>query len=473
VTFTSFKFLLIFPLLVGIYYVLPQRCRVLFLLIASYAFVGLTSVRAAAAMAVATIFTFLAGKYAGDTGSQQRSYFAFLATISILTLCLCFFKITAVLPLGRFGRLAAPLGLSYYTFKLMSYVIDVYWGKIEPARNFTEFATAIAFFPQIAAGPIQRPADFLSQLPPTQTALWMGLSRMAWGMGKKLLIADNLAPTVGYIFSHTHTLHGASLLAGFYLFPLQMYADFSALTDIALGLGLIFGIVGPENFNRPFTASSISDFWRRWHMSLTNWLADYVFTPLRMATRSAGSAGLALSITINMLAVGLWHGFTLGYLVFGALNAAYLVGDVLTARRRTQFFKANPTFDRPGTWAGWLLTAHLFCLAMVFFRANHVGDALRLLAGMWSGLGTLSSDPASLAAATGTQTLLIGLAGYAILELAERFRPDLWWRRIEGTTPPWVYWSVRLAIATCVLAGIFLVTIRQGGHDSPFLYQVF
>jgi D-alanyl-lipoteichoic acid acyltransferase DltB (MBOAT superfamily) len=471
--FTSFKFLLILPLIVGLYHVVPVRCRVLFLLLVSYGYVCTFSFRAALALAVATGFTFLAGKAAGNRRSQQRAYEAFLCSISVLTLYLCFFKLTAALPLGRFGRLAAPLGLSYYTFKLMSYVIDVYWGKIEPARNFAEFATAIAFFPQMAAGPIQRPADFLTQLPPTRTVLWMGLSRLVWGLAKKLIVADNLAPTVNYVFAHVHGLHGASLLAGFYLFPLQMYADFSALTDIALGMGLLFGIVGPENFKRPFTASSISDFWRRWHMSLTNWLADYLFTPLRIATRSAGTVGLALSITLNMLAVGLWHGFTWGYLAFGALNAAYLVGDVLSARRRSLYFKAHPNQDRLRTWSGWLVTTHLFFLAMVFFRATRIGDAAWLLTHACSGLGTLPADLASLAAATGAKALLIGLAGYAVLELAERFRPDLWWSRVEAATPPWVRWPVRCAIAACVLAGWFLVTIRAGGHDSPFLYQVF
>jgi hypothetical protein len=202
-------------------------------------------------------------------------------------------------------------------------------------------------------------------------------------------------------------------------------------------------------------------------------LTDYVFTPLRMATRSAGTAGLAISITINMLAVALWHGFRLGYLVFGILNAAYLVGDALSAHRRKLFFKAHPDLDGLGTWSGWLLTTHLFCLAMVFFRANRVGDAARLLSHIWSGFGTLVTDLANLAAATGTTALLIGLAGYAGLELAERYRPDLWWSRIEAITSPWVRWPVRFAIAACVIGAIFLVTIRQGGHDSPFLYQVF
>ena len=239
-TFTSFKFLLILPLIVGLYHVVPVRCRVLFLLIASYAYVASFSLKAALALAAATLFTFLAGKAAANAPSPQRAYPALLLAIGVLTAYLCFYKLAAALPFGILGRLAAPLGLSYYTFKLMSYVIDVYWGKIQPAQSVTQFATSIAFFPQITAGPIQRPADFLAQVPPERTATWMGLSRLVWGLAKKSIVADNLAPTVNYVFAHTHGLHGASLLAGFYLFPLQMYADFSALTDIALGMGLLF-----------------------------------------------------------------------------------------------------------------------------------------------------------------------------------------------------------------------------------------
>jgi D-alanyl-lipoteichoic acid acyltransferase DltB (MBOAT superfamily) len=473
VTFTSFKFLLILPLLVALYQIVPVRWRVLFLLLVSYGYVCTFSVRAALMMAVATGFTFVAGKFAGDTSNQKRSYTAFLCAISALTLYLVFYKAVAVLPLGRFGKLAAPLGLSYYTFKLMSYVIDVYWGRIEPARGLTEFAAGIAFFPQIAAGPIQRPADFLTQVPPARTALWLGLSRLVWGLAKKVLVADNLAPTVNYVFAHVHGLHGVSLLAGFYLFPLQMYADFSALTDVALGMGMMFGILGPENFNRPFTASSISDFWRRWHMSLTNWLVDYVFTPLRMATRSVGTAGLALSITLNMLGVGLWHGFTRGYFVFGLLNAAYLVGDALTTRTRKAFFKARPVLDGLGSWAGWLLTLHLFFIAMVFFRSKTISDGVWLLSHAWTGLGTLAVDLRQLVAVAGLGTLLLGLAGYAVLELAERFRPDLWWSRVEDAAPGWVRWPVRCAVAACLVAALFLLTVRPGSQESAFLYQVF
>ena len=127
----------------------------------------------------------------------------------------------------------------------------------------------MAFFPQILAGPIQRAGDFLSQMPPVRTRVSAGLPRIVWGLVKKLAVADQLAPTVDYVFTHMRSLHGAPMMVGFYLFPLQLYADFSGLTDIAIGVGLLFGIQAPEKLNRPFTASSITEFWRRWHMSLT------------------------------------------------------------------------------------------------------------------------------------------------------------------------------------------------------------
>ena len=477
-TFTSFNFLLLLPLIVALYQIVPLRFRSLYLLVASYAFYWTWSPGAAAGLAVATSLTFYAGKVVGDPTSERGGRKVFFVAIMLLVAYLSIFKIAAVLPLGPIARIALPLGLSYYTFKLMSYIIDIYWGKIQPATNLIDFAAAIAFFPQLSAGPIQRPADFLTQVPPAKTMIWQGLSRVVWGLAKKMLIADSLAPTVNYVYSHiggSHPggLHGAALLAGFYLFPLQLYADFSALTDIALGIGVMFGIQGPENFNRPFTASSISDFWRRWHMSLTNWLADYVFTPLRMMTRSAGTAGLAFSITVNMVAIGIWHGLTWGYVMFGVVHAAYLVVDALTSRFRAKFFKVRPNWNRLGEWTGWLLTFHLVLIALVFFRAHTVSDATWLLSHAWKGLAHAKGDLSQLLTAAGSKVLLMGLVGYAALELAERFRPDQWWLSFELTAPTWLRLSVQVATSICVAVALVLHTIRSGTHASPFLYQVF
>ena len=476
-TFTSFNFLLLLPLIVALYQIVPPRARALYLLVVSYAFYCTWSLGGAVALAVATALTFHAGKVVGNPASERRGRKVFLVTILLLVAYLSIFKIAAVVPLGGLAGFALPLGLSYYTFKLMSYIIDIYWGKIEPATNRIDFATAIAFFPQLSAGPIQRPADFLEQVPPQRTLVWQGLARVVWGLAKKMLIADSLAPTVNYVYSHIGSgpggVHGAALLAGFYLFPLQLYADFSALTDIALGIGMMFGIHGPENFNRPFTASSISDFWRRWHMSLTNWLADYVFTPLRMATRSAGTAGLVFSIAVNMVAIGLWHGLTWGYLMFGLVHAGYLVVDALTTRRRATFFKKRPSMNWVGEWFGWLLTFHLVLIALVFFRAHTVSDAIWLLSHAWRGLTHAKGDLSPVLAAAGSKLLLMGLAGYAALELAERFRPDQWWLRFQLTAPNWLGRAVQFAAGAFVVTALVMLTIRSGSHASAFLYQVF
>ena len=476
-TFTSFNFLLLLPLIVALYQIVPPRGRSLYLLVVSYGFYWAWSPYGAAALAVATGLTFYAGNVVGNPASERRGRIVFLVAIVLLVTYLSIFKIAAVVPLGSFAGVALPLGLSYYTFKLMSYIIDIYWGKIKPATNRMDFAAAIAFFPQLSAGPIQRPADFLQQIPPAQTLIWQGLARVVWGLAKKMLIADSLAPSVNYVYSHIGArpggLDGAALLAGFYLFPLQLYADFSALTDIALGIGMMFGIQGPENFNRPFTASSISDFWRRWHMSLTNWLADYLFTPLRMATRSAGTAGLVLSIAINMVAIGLWHGITWGYLMFGLVHAVFLIVDALTTRNRAAFFKAYPGWNRLGEWAGWVLTFHLVLIALVFFRAHSVSDAAWLLSHAWLGFGHAKRDVSHLLAITGSKVLLMGLAGYAALDVAERFRPDQWWWHYQLTAPHWLRRSMEFATVVSVVALLVLLTIRSGNHASSFLYQVF
>lgn len=466
-TYISIEFLAALAGLAILYRFAPPRLRAWLLLIASYAFYCAWSVPAAAALATVTLLSFLAGRFAA--GSRAIA----LSCVSMLTVYLAFFKIAAVTPGAALSDWIMPLGLSYYTFKLIAYVLDVHWGKIKPEPDLVNFAAYAAFFPQIVAGPIQRPGDFFHQLPAVRTSVYRGVSRMAWGLGKKLLIADSLAPAVNYVYARVPSLHGADLLAGFYLFPLQLYADFSGLTDIAIGMGLLFGIEAPENFNRPFTASSISDYWRRWHMSLTTWLGDYVFTPLRMATRRFGNAGLVFSITVNMIAIGLWHGIAWGYFIFGAVHAAYLSVDALTMRRRAQFFKLHPALDRPCTILGCILTFHLAAIALVFFRAQTPADAAGLLSHLLSGLASFRADLSTFTLRAGGPSFALGLAGYAVLECAERFRPD---RAAARMVPEMPWWAARLLASTAaalLAALMFTLIVRAAGMSTPFLYQAF
>src|SRR4051794_20991182 len=210
------------------------------------------------------------------------------ATVAVvcaaLVLYLCYFKARAAL--SGDASFIIPLGISYYTFRLISYVVDVYWGTIEPERNWVRFAAYVAFFPHMVAGPIQRAEHFLAQVAPYRETwhfeVLPGVYRILLGLLKKLVVADRLAALVDYGFSNAGLNSPVPSALAFYVFPLQLYMDFAALTDIAVGMALLLGVRSPENFDRPFAAPSISDFWRRWHMSLTGWLRDYVFVPVRM-----------------------------------------------------------------------------------------------------------------------------------------------------------------------------------------------
>lgn len=458
---------------VVVYRLCPVRLRSAFLLFASYGFYCTWSPPGAAALAAATILTFFAGRWAGDNQSRHRAQITALCVACLLTGYLTFFKFAAVMPLRGLGRLALPLGISYYTFKLISYVMDTYWGKIEPEMRFVPFAAYVAFFPQILAGPIQRPGDFLRQMPPLHTAVSAGLPRIVWGLAKKLAVADQLASTVNYVFTHMHALQGAPLLAGFYLFPLQLYADFSGLTDIAIGIGLLFGVEAPENFNRPFTASTITDFWRRWHISLTSWLGDYVFTPLRMAVRTLGTSGLAFSIMANTVAIGLWHGFTWGYFTFGVMHGSYIVTEALTSRQRSRFFKRHPHLGLSGDLLGRFYVFHAAAIAFLFFHAPTFADAAWGLTHLLTGLGSLRADLASLAAVIDPRPLVIGLVGCALIEFVERFQPFQWLQRIATALPPGPRRVAQAAILVELAVAVLLLLSASSGNETAFIYEAF
>jgi alginate O-acetyltransferase complex protein AlgI len=473
-SFTEPLFLLYLAVCTSINRICPARLRAAFLLVASYVFYLTWSPAAAGLLALLTILTFVAGlrvETARITGEVGPAWLAPGAVV-LLVAYLAAFKVALLTSGHGIAGLVMPLGISYYTFKLISYLLDVHWGKIPAERGPVNFAAYIAFFPQIVAGPIQRPGEFFAQLPPKPALVSGALPRIGWGLVKKLLIADNLAPAVNSIYTHVTGLHGAPLWVAFYVFPLQLYADFSGLTDIAIGAGRLFGITGPENFNRPFTASSISDFWRRWHMSLTNWLVDYVFVPLRMATRQTGTFGLVLSITVNMVAIGIWHGLTAGYFVFGLLNAGYLVVDALTSRR-AKFFKRNPGWNRAGTWLGWLLTFHLILIAEVFFRARRLSDAFWLLGHLQIGLFGSTALLNSVIGNDGARALTIGLLGYLIMELGERYRVELRAKELYSTAPRWVRWSFCSAGVVVGIFGVALLIVHAGVKRSPFIYEIF
>jgi alginate O-acetyltransferase complex protein AlgI len=394
VSFLSIAFAAFLACGLVIFYLAPLRHRPGVLLALSLAYYCTWSVWPTILLLGVAAIVYYAARLIEGSASQSRGLRLTTLTVTILLVVLVVFKCALALAAALHTSwdrpgfdaalwLGAPLGLSYYLFKLIGYLLDVYWGTLPARRDFTSVGLYAAFFPQIVSGPIQKAADFFTQLEglgAADTALFVtGLRRILFGLFKKVVVADQLAVAVASVHTNTSAHSSLELLLGAYLFSLQMYADFSGLTDIAIGIGLLFGIRGPENFNRPYFAANLQDFWRRWHMSLTCWLTDYLFVPLRMSLRHLGTVGLALAIFINMVAIGVWHGPRWTYLVFGCINGVFMIVSALTLKPRNAYFRSRPQLSTLRTVLGTLVTFNLVVFTHVFFQAPDLPSALTYL----------------------------------------------------------------------------------------------
>jgi D-alanyl-lipoteichoic acid acyltransferase DltB (MBOAT superfamily) len=264
-------------------------------------------------------------------------------------------------------------------------VIEVYRGKYEPERNLITYALYVMFFPQLVAGPIERPQHLLPQLNTTPAfnavGVRHGLELMLVGFFKKVVIADQLAPLVDHLFTPDITHNGAALLIASAAFTYQLYCDFSGYSDIAVGAALVLGYNLVQNFNRPFAARSIAEFWRRWHISLSSWLRDYLYYPLAFGGAHVTKVRLYMSTLITFVLIGLWHGANWTYVVMGALHGIYLVSSALTEKLRAAIVRATHIARVPWLFALWQ-TGCVFLLVMVsfiFFRATSLSHALSIL----------------------------------------------------------------------------------------------
>lgn len=361
------------------------------LCVASMVFCALNSVASAVALFITTTIAYCAAHWIAKAADESRRRILLTAAVVILLGHLVAIKLIPDLSLplrqGWLPGILAAFGASYYTLKLVGYLVDVFWRRYPPWDDAVRFGAFAAFFPLLPAGPIQRASEFTLPQDNARIAELMsyGLRRILFGLMKKLLVADRLGDLVDYIAGGQRG-HAGLLWVMAYLFPVQLYLDFSALTDIGIGVAAIFGVRAPENFAFPFFASSISEFWRRWHMSLTRWLGDYVFTPLRMVTRSLGTKGLIISIVVNMLLIGMWHAISYGWLLFGLINAVCLVADALTLRLRRRLYRSRPWTERAASAAGPVLVFHVIAFSLVCFRAQTLPDIAYFFGNLFTGL---------------------------------------------------------------------------------------
>lgn len=469
--FLSIEFVCFLAITATCLRVCPARWRSHLLLVTSYLFYCTWNPRMAVALFLATTLCYFTALRLQALRGRPTASALTCAAVSALVLFLAFFKLRPLLCASC--NPIIPLGVSYYTFRLISYLIDVHWGKYEATREFVPFAAYVAFFPQMIAGPIQREASFLPQLDrpgKTESRVVEGLVRMALGFAKKSIVADNLGLFVGWSYGHLHSGSALPSLVALYLFPLQLYADFSGLVDIAIGSGLVLGIDAPENFDAPFSAKSITEFWRRWHMTLTAWLRDYVFMPVRMLTRDWGKFGLAFSVTVNMLLIALWHGVSLGFIVYGLIQSLFLIAESLTASQRQRYYVANPASEKVANVLGPIFVFQVVAMSSVFFRAPSLASVAQLFAGLGSGLHQAAIDYSALTAPPNHHAL-IALPAYVLIVMADAYRRRHGFR-LPALAPRHIRWSVYGSV-TVLWIFIALTLLGSEKGADPFVYALF
>lgn len=396
--FNSFRFLFFFPAVFLLYWGLPFRFRKYMLLAASWYFYMCWKPEFIVLLLLSTAVDYFCGLEIEKRRTSQGRGRGFLGLSLAVNLGLLFFfkyfnffgeTLTALcrwisIPFTAPAlNIILPVGISFYTFQTLSYTIDVYRGKLNAERDFATFALFVSFFPQLVAGPIERASNLLPQLkeerPFSYENAAYGLKLMAWGFFKKLVIADRLAALlVDPVFENPGNYSGGAFLIAAAAFAIQIYCDFGGYSDIARGCAKAMGIDLTINFKASYFATSLTDFWRRWHISLTNWFREYVYIPL--GGNQKGPWKKALFVSVTFFLSGLWHGAGWTFVVWGLLQALYLNVEALLPRCSQSSVDLSSRFAAlcVGLFAR-LWTFALCCFSWVFFRANSMGDALYIL----------------------------------------------------------------------------------------------
>ena len=471
--FNSLTFLAFFALVLLGYRLLPAwTARKWWLLAASYVFYGAWTPPFALLLLGSTVVDWFVSLRLGAERRPGRRRVWLVASLLVNLGALGFFKYgtflleNTIVLLAQAGidyqpprlDILLPVGISFYTFQTLSYVIDVYRRELQPVRSLADFALFVSFFPQLVAGPIVRASDFLYQLEappaPVRGRFGWGLFLMTLGLFQKVVLADVLlAPTAELVFEHAWPLQPVDAWAGVLAFSLQILFDFAGYSTCAIGAALCFGFSFGDNFRCPYGAAGFSDFWRRWHISLSTWLRDYLYIPLGGNRR--GPRRTLINLMLVMLLGGLWHGAAWTFVIWGGLHGAYLAIERLFVRAAGD---AKWTRGRLAGAGGWLLTFLGVCVAWVFFRANGVGEAGRLVADMF---GAHAADGDRIV--TGRALLTTGLLAAVVLIVHRLLRATtveqlaVRWRRL--VVPAW--------------AGMGCALLLAQGKGSAFIYFQF
>ncbi len=393
--FHSFAFAIFFPVVVLLYFILPQKFKNYWLLFASYVFYMGWNPKYALLLLACTVFTYfgaIAVNYCQNT--KNKKYIIALVLIAIFGILL-YFKyanfilesIVAFLQIFHFNAnipkfdIILPVGISFFTFQAAGYLIDVYRKETPPEKNFFRYALFVSFFPQLVAGPIERSNNLLKQMHKTYSFSYRrirhGLLIMFWGYFLKLVIADRCAIIADNTFSNSHEYAGIQLIIGAIAFSIQIYCDFMGYSTIARGAGKVLGYNLIDNFKQPYFSTSIRDFWRRWHISLSFWLKDYLYIPLGGGEAYCGRFRHYLNLIITFLVSGLWHGANWKFVLWGAIHGCCIVLESMLKPLKNYLINLFKIDKNNIYWRAFLVlkTFIIINIAWVFFRAENIKSA--------------------------------------------------------------------------------------------------
>lgn len=411
-SFTSFEFLLFFPVVVLLYNIIPQKLRVWYLLVVSYVFYAFMQPVYLVLLAAVTGITYGFTRWMGATDDDGKKKRIMIWGIILVLLPLFFFKyynffnesITVLLAgIGLHTAIPQiswmlPVGISFYTFMAIGYLIDVNNEEVEVETNIGSVGLFLSFFPYILSGPIERAGNMFPQLKKMPTSqpsdLTAGLKLMLWGYFMKLCVADRLGIYVDAVFNNIPQHNGTTLAFASLLYPIQVYCDLGGYSLIAIGAARCMGLKIIPNFNRPFFATSMSELWRRWHMSLINWLTDYIYTPLSFALRKWKVWGIVCALMLTFFISGIWHGAAITFIIWGLVQGIYLSLEALLQKRRS-LIEAKHNLNKK--WWYILICCVvvylLFAFSQIFGRCVTLSDAWLVIGKIFGERGSVFVDP--------------------------------------------------------------------------------
>lgn len=417
-TFTSFEFLLFFPVVVLLYNIIPQKWRLIYLLAVSYAFYAFLQPIYLILLAAVTATTYGFTRWMENIEDEDKKHRIMIWGIIVILLPLFFFKyfnfvdesitslfqslgISIIMPTIRW---ILPLGISYYTFMAIGYLVDVYNEDVEVEHNVCAVGLFLSFFPIVLSGPIERAGNIFPQIKAMERSkpidLTSGAKLMLWGYFMKLCVADRLGIYIDAVYSNVAQHNGTSLALAALLFPIQEYGDLGGYSLLAIGTARCLGFKIVPNFNRPFFSTSMSNFWRRWHMSLIKWLTDYIYTPISYALRSKKMWGIVIALLITFLISGIWHGAALTVICWGLMQGILLSMESVFQNKRNNF---EEKYKLKKNWlyvfACCVMVYVVFAFTEIYGMSSSFNDANLIVKKIFTERGPLFVDKTTLSVA--------------------------------------------------------------------------